>query len=63
MASKPIYFHTGPIYQEDTFGRRIETGQEWAEVCFVPNWVGHSKKKSTLSLSSNSGTHGCANGR
>lgn len=22
----------------------VDTGQEWAEVCFVPNWVGHSKK-------------------
>jgi len=22
---------------------RIETEQEWAEVCFVPNWVGHRK--------------------
>jgi len=21
----------------------IHTGQEWAEVCYVPNWVGHSK--------------------
>lgn len=25
-------------------GNWIDTGQEWAEVCFVPNWVGHSKK-------------------
>lgn len=24
-------------------GRRMSTGQEWAEVCFVPNWVGHRK--------------------
>lgn len=23
--------------------RWIETGQQWAEVCFVPNWVGHKK--------------------
>jgi len=23
---------------------RVATGQEWAEVCFVPNWVGHRKK-------------------
>jgi len=23
---------------------RVATGQEWAEVCFVPNWVGHCKK-------------------
>jgi hypothetical protein len=21
-----------------------DTGQEWAEVCFVPNWVGHTKR-------------------
>ncbi len=32
------------IYQEEASGQRVETGQEWAEVCFVPNWVGHSKK-------------------
>jgi hypothetical protein len=25
-------------------GERLPTGQEWAEVCFVPNWVAHSKK-------------------
>lgn len=25
-------------------GKWIDTGQEWAEVCFVPNWVGHSRK-------------------
>jgi hypothetical protein len=24
--------------------RRFETGQQWAEVCFVPNAIGHSKK-------------------
>ena len=24
-------------------GKLKETGQEWAEVCFVPNWIGHSK--------------------
>ena len=22
----------------------VETGQEWAEVCFVPNWIGHRNK-------------------
>ncbi len=22
----------------------VATGQQWAEVCFVPNWIGHSKK-------------------
>ena len=21
------------------------TGQEWAEVCFVPNWAGHGKQR------------------
>ncbi len=25
-------------------GEPVQTGQEWAEVCFVPNWVGHSKR-------------------
>lgn len=25
-------------------GRTIPTGQEWAEVCFVPNWVAASRK-------------------
>lgn len=24
-------------------GHKVPTEQEWAEVCFVPNWVGHSK--------------------
>lgn len=24
-------------------GKLVDTGQEWAEVCFVPNWVGHKK--------------------
>ncbi len=24
-------------------GEWVETGQEWAEVCYVPNWVGHKK--------------------
>ncbi len=26
-------------------GGRQETGQEWAEVCYVPNWAGASKKR------------------
>ena len=26
-------------------GRPEETDQEWAEVCFVPNWAGHSKRR------------------
>ena len=25
-------------------GRRVPTGQQYAEVGFVPNWIGHSKK-------------------
>jgi hypothetical protein len=25
-------------------GEWKDTGQQWAEVCFVPNWVAHSKK-------------------
>ena len=28
---------------------RVETGQEWAEVNFVPNWIGHSHIRATLS--------------
>jgi hypothetical protein len=32
-----------PIYQE-VQGEQRQTGREWAEVCFVPSWVGHSKK-------------------
>jgi hypothetical protein len=31
-----------PLYR-DVNGERVDTGQEWAEVCFVPNWVGHKK--------------------
>jgi len=30
------------IYREFD-GRRIKTNQEWAEVCFIPNAIGHSK--------------------
>ncbi len=26
-------------------GKRQQTDQEWAEVCFVPNWAGHSRKQ------------------
>ena len=33
-----------PLYR--TVGMdQYKTEQEWAEVCFVPNWVGHSKKR------------------
>jgi len=31
-----------PIYKEYD-GGRIKTNQEWAEVCFIPNAIGHSK--------------------
>ena len=30
------------LYRE-VDGRRVETGQQWAEVNVVPNWIGHSK--------------------
>ena len=33
----------GPIYKIVN-GKKEETGSEWAEVCFVPNAIGHSKK-------------------
>jgi hypothetical protein len=26
-------------------GKLQETGQEWAEVCYVPNWAGHSRNR------------------
>ena len=32
-----------PIYKETKKGERKKTSQEWAEVCFVPNAIGHSK--------------------
>jgi hypothetical protein len=32
-----------PLYQL-VEGEQRKTGREWAEVCFVPSWVGHSKK-------------------
>jgi len=31
-----------PLYREVN-GEKIGTGQEWAEVCFVPNAIGHSR--------------------
>ncbi len=31
-----------PIYKEIN-GKRMKTGSEWAEVCFVPNELCHSK--------------------
>jgi hypothetical protein len=32
-----------PIYKECDNGK-IKTNQEWAEVCFVPNWTAHCKR-------------------
>ena len=32
-----------PIYKT-AYGKKYATGSEWAEVCFVPNAIGHSKK-------------------
>lgn len=32
-----------PMWREVN-GEKVKTGREWAEVCFVPNWAGHSKK-------------------
>jgi hypothetical protein len=26
-------------------GKPLETDQEWAEICYVPNWAGHSRKR------------------
>jgi hypothetical protein len=35
--------HWKPIYKE-VKGRKEKSGVEWAEVCFVPNAIGHGKK-------------------
>jgi hypothetical protein len=32
-----------PVLRTDPDGRQYETGQQWAEVCYVPTWVGMSK--------------------
>lgn len=32
-----------PLEKVDAHGTRIKTDQEVAEVCFVPNWAGHTK--------------------
>jgi hypothetical protein len=33
-----------PIIEEDEWGNQRITDQEWAEVCFVPEWISHTKK-------------------
>lgn len=35
--------HWHPIYQEDADGNKIKTNQEWADICFVPDWSVKSK--------------------
>ena len=35
--------HWHPIYQDDADGNKIKTNQEWADICFVPEWVVKSK--------------------
>lgn len=35
--------HWHPIYQEDADGHKIKTNQEWADICFVPEWAVRSK--------------------
>lgn len=35
--------HWHPIYQEDADGKKIKTNQEWADICFVPDWAVGSK--------------------
>jgi hypothetical protein len=35
--------HWHPIYQEDADGTKIKTNQEWADICFVPEWSVRSK--------------------
>jgi hypothetical protein len=32
------------VLRTEADGRTQPTGQQWAEVCYVPNWAGHSKK-------------------
>ena len=33
-----------PEFKKEVKGQRKETKKSWAEVCFVPNAIGHSKK-------------------
>lgn len=37
--------HWHPIYKEDENGNKIKTNQEWADICFVPEWSVRSKAK------------------
>ena len=33
-----------PVLRTEPDGSQHPTGQQWAEVCFVPSWAGHSKR-------------------
>src|SRR5437879_12829858 len=35
-----------PLYREH-HGKRVKTGPEWAEVCFVPNQMSHRNDRTT----------------
>ena len=35
-----------PLEEKKDWGTKT-TGQEWAEVCFVPHWVGHTERRGT----------------
>jgi hypothetical protein len=41
LALRPVDWH--PITEKDEWGNDILTLQEWAEVCFVPEWISHRK--------------------
>jgi hypothetical protein len=36
-----------PLHRTYDDGMTLQLDQEWAEVCYVPNWAGHSKKGPT----------------
>ena len=35
------------IYKQDNDGNRIQTTQEWAEICFIPQWAAISQQQPT----------------
>jgi len=39
--------HWFPVVYTDRDGKSYPTGQQWAEVCYVPNWAGRSKNGPT----------------
>jgi len=36
-----------PVYRSYDDGMRVKLDQQWAEVCYVPNWAGYSKRGPT----------------